>query len=247
MTRQLLGYGEGIVLALTQQENAGLTGLSKQLVTLYREVKSHVIRSEKLSQDSRISVPALNELRNAFDHNMRADAVWRHGESLPKGVETDVFRYCEKNIEKAIGHVYRAGYDALDIIALNKIRRIKKYVDDFRITTLHTVIDDYTGKIRQPFREAIKSCNDAKLGKDVEPEEIQQHPQFFGWYTQAISILDGVLDVYESHEEDLLAVEKEVASSDQAQRDIARLQRNLAILFGIGSIVTAVIIYCVSG
>ena len=242
-----------MALALTQQEHDSLTGLSKQLVTLYKEVKAYVISSEKLSKDSRISVPALNELRNAFDHNMRADAVWRHGEPLPNGVESDAFTYCEKNIEKAVGHVYRAGYDALDIIALSKIRLIKKYVDSFRITTLHTIIDDYTGKIRKPFRAAIESCNNAKLGKDVEPKRIKDHPQFYIWYVQAIETLDSVLDVYESYEEDLLAVEQEVASSDQCQRDLARRQRNfailgmvLAILFGVGSIVASVIIYYAS-
>ena len=238
---------------LTQEDNDSLTALSKQLVTLYKDVKAYVISSEKLSKDSRISVPALNELRNAFDHNMRADAVWRHGEPLPDGVESDAFTYCEKNIEKAIGHVYRAGYDALDIIALGKIRLIKKYVDSFRITTLHTVIEDYTGKIRKPFRTAIESCNDAKMGKDVEPKRIQDHPQFYGWYIQAIESLDSVLDVYESHEEDLLAAEQQVASSDQSQRDLARRQRNFAIwgmvlgiLFGVGSIVASVILYYAS-
>ena len=227
--------------------------MSKQLVTLYKEVKAYVIRSEKLSRDNAISVPALNELRNAFDHNMRADAVWKHGESPPDGVEPDEFKYCEKNMEKAIGHVYRAGYDAFDIISLDKLQTIKKYMDDFRITTLHTVIKDYTGKIRKPFRSAIESCNNAKLGKDVEPQRIQDHPQFYSWYIQAIETLNRVLDVYESHEEDLLAVEQEVASSDQCERDLARRQRNfaiwgmvLAVLFGIGSIAVSVIIYYAS-
>ncbi len=166
-------------MALTQQQDESLTRLSKQLVMLYRGVKGDVICSEKLSKRTAISAPAVNELRNAFDHNMRADAVWRHGASVPDGVESDAFRYCEKNIEKAIGHVYRAGYDAFDIISLDKIQRIKRYLDDFRITTLHTVIDDYTGKIRKPFRAAIESCNNAKLGKDIEPREIQKHPQFY--------------------------------------------------------------------
>ena len=82
---------------------------------------------------------------------------------------------------------------------------------------------------------------------------IQDHPQFYSWYIQAIETLDGVVDVYESHEEDLLAIEQEVASSDQCERDLARRQRNfaiwgmvLAVLFGIGSIVASVIIYYAS-
>lgn len=233
-------------MALTQQQDESLTRLSKQLVMLYRGVKGDVICSEKLSKRTAISAPAVNELRNAFDHNMRADAVWRHGASVPDGVESDAFRYCEKNIEKAIGHVYRAGYDAFDIISLDKIQRIKRYLDDFRITTLHTVIDDYTGKIRKPFRAAIESCNNAKLGKDIEPREIQKHPQFYSWYIQAIETLDDVLDVYESHEDDLLAVEREVASSDRHQRNLAIWGMIFGLLLGAISVAVSVIIYYAS-
>ena len=52
---------------------------------------------------------------------MRADAVWHHGKKPGKGAEQDPFKYCEKNLQKSLGHVYRAGYDAFDILALARL------------------------------------------------------------------------------------------------------------------------------
>lgn len=224
-----------------------LTELSRQIVALYYEVKKHVIASEKLSPGARVSVPALNELRNALDHRMRADGVWRHGIKPRQGTEQDPFKYCEKNLQKALGHVYRAGYDALDILALNRIRQIEKYVDSYRMSTLHTVISDFATRVRQPFEEGVGQCDSAKQGKDVEPEKVEQHPVYFAEYKVALDRLDSVLSVLHAHDKDLVAVEEDTRNreAEAAARDARTAneylkQRNYALIGIVVTIVTAI-------
>ena len=225
---------------ITPQEDQQLTELSKRIVTLYREVKGYVIASEKLSSGARVSIPALNELRNAFDHYMRAEYIWKHGAQPGEGAEPDIFKYCEKNLQKALGHVYRAGYDALDIIALNKVRQIEKYSDGYRLTTFHTVISDYAVCIRAPFEKGIKQCDEAKKGKDIEAEQIREHSELFANYKEGINALESVLHVLHKHDKDLLGVEEEVTVRDKNSVDKYRKQRNWAICGIVITIITAV-------
>ncbi len=201
---------------MNPEQDLKLRDLVEKLVELYWEVKGYVISSEKLSKRSRVSVPALNELRNAFDHNIRAEAVWRQGQDPKEGTEPNPYLYSYKNLEKATGHVYRAGYDALDIIALDRVRKINRYIlDSFRITTLCTVMNSYSTRIREPLKKALELCNEAKLGKDVEPEKVDEHPAFFKKYKDAIESLEDILEELESHEPELLEVEKELAMEDE--------------------------------
>ena len=226
---------------MTPEQEKQLVALSRQIVALYVEVKKHVVTSEKLSPGARVSVPALNELRNAFDHYMRAEAVWRHGVNPGQGAEQDPLKYCEKNLQKSLGHVYRAGYDALDILALNRIRQIEKYVDSYRISTLHTVIADYAVRIRQSFEEGVQQCDGAKQGKDVEPERVDQHPVYFAEYKASLEKLDSVLRVLHSYDKDLVAVEAEANAGDtRASKDYLK-QRNWALIGIAATVVTAII------
>ena len=233
-----------------EQNDEKLVVLSRQIAGLYIEVKKQVIASEKLSPGARVPVQALNELRNAFDHYMRTEAVWRHGIKPGKGTVQDPSAYCEKNLQKALGHVYRAGYDALDVLTMNRIRQIEKYADSYQISTLHTVITDYAVRIRQPFEEAVQQCDGAKQGKDVEPEHVDLHPGFFAEYKTALKKFDSVLDVLHAYDKDLIAVEKETCMREVEAATRYRKQRNYAfvgfILAVIGIILTIVLSRCQS-
>jgi hypothetical protein len=212
------------------EQNEKLDDLSRKIASLYIKVKEYVIVSEKLSLGARVSVAALNELRNAFDHCMRVDAA-RHGLTKPgDGAEQHSFTYREKNLQKALGHVYRAGYDALDILAISKIREIETYVDSYRISTRYRVIPDYTNCVKIPFDEARRQCDDAKKGKDVEPEEINQHPAFFEEYEKALEVFMAILGIFQRYRPGLDDVEKAAREHDAAEVQKFRRQRNWALV-----------------
>ena len=62
-------------MGLTANEKKEIETELAQLVQLYRRVKLYLFASEKVSGGNRISAPAINELRNAFEHHMRVAAV----------------------------------------------------------------------------------------------------------------------------------------------------------------------------
>jgi len=221
---------------LTLAANPTLQELAAHLVDLYKDVKSYVIQSEKLSEGRRTSTPALNELRHAFDHWMRVEAVWRHGRPVPEGAEPDGAKYCEKNLRKTIGHVYRAGYDALDIMALHKLRQVDVYQTSFRLSARLQVITDYAERVRMPLEKAVATCNKAKLGKDVESERVEEHVGFFRMYHEAIEDLDAVLKVLEDHEQLLHDAERELARNDRRVRNYALAAMAVSILVAVAAI-----------
>jgi hypothetical protein len=103
-------------MALSTEEEETLKRGFAELVILYRRTKRFIFASEKISGDNRLSAPAINELRNAFEHTMRVSAVmYASIETGPTESGLTPCQYCERNLDKAMGHVYRAAYDALDI------------------------------------------------------------------------------------------------------------------------------------
>src|SRR6266542_2526131 len=92
---------------------------------LYEEVKEIVIYAEYENKDQKYLISAVNELRNAFDHIMRIV-------SEPHSIDT--------NFEKARRHIYRAGYDAYEIIAISKLNNIKDVKEQF---SYNAIIEAY--------------------------------------------------------------------------------------------------------
>lgn len=94
----------------------------RDLIEFYFVIKQVVIAAERDDKERRLSFSAINELRSALDHIMRAHGVV-HGTSNADAAVSEsgltVYDYCTKNLSKAKGHLYRAGFDAYDIIGIN--------------------------------------------------------------------------------------------------------------------------------
>lgn len=130
---------------------------------IYEKAKKIIIKAEYIAGNSAIS--ALNELRYALDHLMRI------GE--PGYTQEDEFKRAE-------GHVYRAIYDAYEIIFIDSYEKIQKqlamvreetvalicpkYYTDYR-SELNNVIDILTNK-RAFHKEIAKNSFDFKIYDD---------------------------------------------------------------------------------
>ena len=77
------------------------------------------------NKDQKYLITSVNELRNALDHIMRAV---NNPESL------------EINFEKTKGHLYRAGYDAYEILAVSKLNEI---IDIKKQFSYNAIIEGY--------------------------------------------------------------------------------------------------------
>lgn len=224
----------GDAILFSPGEAAELLSLYKRFVSLYRTVKSHVIASEKCDREGRLSLPAINEFRNALDHDMRVRGVTILRDlSGPDRADIAPFEYCKQNISKAIGHIYRAGYDALDVISFSLLDEIGRLCDSVSQTTLVAVIPGYGSVIRSRLQDATKMCNAAKANKDVESDNVAE--QHFRSYEQAIETLSEVKHTLEEHLPELRRVD---AESSQAYLR----QRNWTIGIGLASIVISILL-----
>lgn len=135
----------------------------KHLAVLYIDAKALILFSEEFDPDSRSNLQTIKELRDAFDHTMR---VIGHKHS---GIETDHDDdndYCKKNLHKAVGHVYRAAFDALDGTVLSLRQKIAELINGYDRETLVSVFPDYA-QMRLKLEELTKNISEHRARKDV--------------------------------------------------------------------------------
>ena len=113
----------------------------RDLANLYLEAKSLILYAEEVDPSSRANLQIVKELRDAFDHMMRV-VVARLGDEPPATVVDDP-EYGRKNIQKAVGHVYRAAFDALDGTVISLRKKIHDTLTPYPPSIIKDVIPDY--------------------------------------------------------------------------------------------------------
>ncbi|NVZ08402.1 hypothetical protein HW932_03915 [Allochromatium humboldtianum] len=141
------------------QDREGL----KNLAELYAEAKALILYSEQIDPDSRSNLQVIKELRDAFDHLMRVIATRTTDRTLSDADDPD---YCRKHIQKSVGHVYRAAFDALDGTVLSLITKITEVVDHYPPEVLNQVIPNYWEMKSELYKLSGKIA-DHRARKDV--------------------------------------------------------------------------------
>ncbi|MGB5831290.1 MAG: hypothetical protein WBG92_04785 [Thiohalocapsa sp.] len=112
----------------------------RELALLHRDAKALILYSEEIDPDSRSNLQTIKELRDALDHLMRVMLVRLAPEEGPDGADAE---YCEKNLQKAVGHVFRAAFDALDGTLLSLRERISDSLEAYDAEVIRSGIPDY--------------------------------------------------------------------------------------------------------
>jgi hypothetical protein len=107
---------------------------------LYRDAKALILYSEEIDPDSRSNLQTIKELRDAFDHLMRVVSFHL---APDEAADRAYDGYCQKNVQKAIGHVYRAAFDALDGTVLSLRERVSDALEGYATDVIKTVIPEY--------------------------------------------------------------------------------------------------------
>ena len=148
---------------MTDQEQHELDELYKEAIKLYFAVKRLIVKAEREDAEQRISLSAIAELRSALDHMMRAHSISCGVGSLRPELQMEPSDYCRKNLDKAIGHLYRAGYDAYDILSIRLIEDIEKCLNDVSSEAIYHVIPTASEQIMRPLIAAKQMLEDAKI------------------------------------------------------------------------------------
>ncbi len=175
------------------------------------------------------------ELRHGLEHIVRAQAAMlgiNGGETSPN--------YIEHSFDKAIGHEYRAFFDAADWLSVSIRKRIIETLDVYSPECIAAVIPEYYTKLRpsidQSCREiaGIRGAKDVARNSDIEAK--------VGKSNEAIIEVDR----YRRVMADLLDIDEKIHNSIPTLIDWKKKNRRGAfsqwILSGlVGSIITGVI------
>ena len=116
-----------------------------KLSETYKSVKHIFLLVEYYNGNRGIVVSSINELRSAFDHVMRA---------MTKMDKSEL----EDEISSAEKHLFRAAYDACEVIILDRLDYIERLKSKVSIKAINKVYPEYATEVL-PFA--------AKLKKDV--------------------------------------------------------------------------------
>lgn len=156
----------------------------RQVTELYGKVKELILFCEENHEEFKSNLHEVKELRDAFDHLMRIFAA-RLG---VKDEKDD--RYVKANMDKVLGHVYRAGYDTLDYATLILRDKINSEVLGFSPSAIQAAIPTYYSEIRPSVESITSDIIKLRNDKDVA----NKSPEVFTVYFQNVKNLQKMFD-----------------------------------------------------
>lgn len=140
----------------------GFEARLRELVELYLSVKRWILDAEELDARLESNIAAIKEMRDALDHLMRFIA--RYLEAKPEEHQ----EYLNLQIQKAHGHIYRAGYDSLDgVIASVLVRIQEEYLADLPPESIRDVLPEYWREYRPRLEEIRERAAGYRAAKDI--------------------------------------------------------------------------------
>jgi hypothetical protein len=105
-----------------------------ELKELYAQVKECILLAENFDPDHSVYLSPVNELRNALDHIMRS---YDAGEKI------------DEEYQEAKEHLYRAGYDAYEVLSINVADKIVEIVEVYPTEIISLIFPYYYTEIKK--------------------------------------------------------------------------------------------------
>lgn len=205
--------------------------LFDEFLVFYTEIKVKIIKCDTQDKNKSVSLVAVNELRNAFDHLYRAQIVFRNltdrvKQLLPAYEEPhDKPGYCKKHLEKAWAHLYRAGYDACDLICINLLTDVevewvsisREYKTEVINATMPEFFSDIYDKIVAAKQESVisRSLKDIDSQKSVVSKE--EEKDRFHKYEDIVNDLESIQNLLRSKRPNLAAYAKKHGQEERTK------------------------------
>lgn len=126
-----------------------------EIKDLYAEVKEVIILAENFDPSSDVYLSPLTELRNTLDHIMRSFIY-------PSKLETE--------FDEAKEHLYRAGYDAYEVMSINISNAIVKRIEKYNAKVITTVFPAYYTEVKQSIISIQMDLAEIRAHKRLNPE-----------------------------------------------------------------------------
>lgn len=131
-----------------------------ELSEIYKSVKHIFLLVEYYNGKKGIVVSSVNELRSAFDHVMRA-------------MTKEDFVEIEDEIDNAKKHLFRAAYDACEVIILDRLDYIERLKNNVSYKVLSKVYPNYATEILPYVAQLKKEVVDVRQIDDLRNRVVQ--------------------------------------------------------------------------
>jgi hypothetical protein len=173
-----------------------LTNKFFELFDLYEEVKRIVFLAEYENKEQKYIISSVNELRNSLDHIMRTFGS-------PENLEV--------NFDKAKGHLYRAGYDAYEIIAISKLAAIKEIKEQFKFEAITIGYPDYFSKVVPVITTAKNELVSARANKKIDNGlDVKIEEKHFNKFEKITTELIKIVDNLDLHIDGIIEAQREI-------------------------------------
>lgn len=141
-------------------------GLWETIVVVHNTNKALFIWCEENGIHLKSFLQPNNELKNAWEHVVRAKA-----NELGIGPEPTNLDYIKANLDKVLGHEYRAFFDICDWLSMNLRKRVIDHLGPYDNETINAVIPRYYTEIRPKTEQLCNEIAKLRTSKDIARED----------------------------------------------------------------------------
>jgi hypothetical protein len=148
----------------------------KKIIILHVQSKSLILKAEEFDRDFKGFLQPFSEQRSALEHIIRARAAEL---SLINADISD--SYVKDNLQKALGHAYRAFFDIADWLGLRIREKFIVLFSPYSNSTISEVAPQYYKTIRPQIEKissriaAIREKKDIDRNEDAVLQEVQDY------------------------------------------------------------------------
>lgn len=153
---------------------------------IYFLTKHYLLLSEELSEDFDTFLQPLKEHRDAFDHIARV-----YGYNMLDKKVDNIEKYREENMNKAVGHTYRAFFDTADWLSYICRKKIRVLLSNYTKAQILERYENYES-VKMILENIPKEIAQIRNNKDLSDDEtvlIEEVDQYS-------AILNRLLEIY---------------------------------------------------
>lgn len=133
----------------------------KNICKIHLFTKHFILLAEELSLDGNTFFQPLKEHRDAYDHIVRVYAVKMGLKEVP-----NAGNYIQENMSKALGHEYRAFFDAVDWFSIVLREKVNSVLEGKNFEDIRSRYSTYP-EFKKMLIELPKEIADLREGKDI--------------------------------------------------------------------------------
>ena len=155
---------------------------------IYFLTKHYLLLAEELSDDFDTFLQPVKEHRDAFDHVARV-----YGYKFLQNDIKDIDTYRNENMNKAVGHAYRAFFDTADWLSYICRQKIRQLLTGKTYDEIVSKYPDYP-QVKKLLLEAATSIAKIRENKDIS-DNVSELVKEVNQYK---TLLDRLLDAYQA-------------------------------------------------